>query len=141
LEAREITRRVRDGLERGRNEPVGHQVVQIIWEAVIAGEVATGERLPTSRQVAVELGVSPRVVERAYEELERLGVTVTRAGEGTFVGLNPPAEAERVRRRELDSVCRGVVARAAELGFSVDELLEVLSDYREVNARARTESV
>lgn len=104
-------------------------IVETIWLAVVDGSVDAGERLPTARELAVELRVSPRTVERAYEELERRGVLEARAGEGAFVRLSPPAEAELERRRELAALCRDVVERARALGCDVQELVELIAEY------------
>jgi len=109
--------------------PTSSNIVETIWLAVVDGSVDPGERLPTARELAIELRVSPRTVERAYEELERRGVLEARAGEGAFVRLSPPAEAELERRRELAALCRDVVERARALGCDVDELVELIAEY------------
>jgi GntR family transcriptional regulator len=114
-------------------EPVAHLIVEELWLAVIEGDLASGQRLPTSRQLAIELGVSPRSIERAYLELERRGVIATRAGQGTYVSLALPPEAERARHQEFAALCRGAVENAARLGFSVEELLDALAEFRTAN--------
>lgn len=116
----------------GGREPVSQLIVEHVWEATVAGRLAVGERLPTPRQVAIALGVSPTLVERAYGELERRGVVASRPGEGTFVSLEPEAEAAQARRRELVEVCRDAIGRAEALGVGLDELLDVLAEFRTV---------
>lgn len=131
-----ITERLAARLATGGGEPVAHLIVEELWEGVVEGSLRTGARLPTARQLAIALGVSPRSVERAYAELERRGVIRTRPGEGTFVGLNLPSAEQRERRREFAALCRETVARARALGFSLDELLDALAEYRTVGGRA-----
>jgi GntR family transcriptional regulator len=87
-----------------------------------------GERLPTVRQWAIDLGVHPDTVARAYKELELLGVVVRRAGEGTFVGLKPPNRKELERQADLERLCRDMLAQTKGLGFTFDELLETLAE-------------
>jgi DNA-binding transcriptional regulator YhcF (GntR family) len=116
-------------------EPLAHLIVEEVWVAVVQGELETGERLPTARQLAIALQVSPGTVERAYAELHRRGVLAT-GPEGCFVALTPPPEAERQRRVELVRLCRETVARAAELGVDLDTLLQTLSEYRGVSTDA-----
>lgn len=127
-----IVRRLEGRIAAGRDQPVAHLIVEDVWLAVIEGDLETSQRLPTARQLAVALGVSPRSVERAYAALERLGVIVTRTGEGTFVGLRPPPEAERERHRAFAALCRETVERAGKLGFGLDELLDALAEYRTI---------
>jgi GntR family transcriptional regulator len=117
-------------LAAGVGEPVVHRMVEHIWLAVVEGDLPTGARMPTARQLAVALNVSPRAVERAYRQLEDRGVVATRRGEGTYVSLKLPSEEDRVRHREFGRLCRDTIRRARELEFDVDDLIEGLSDYR-----------
>jgi GntR family transcriptional regulator len=130
MEAQDLTQRLADQLASMSGEPVAHQIVENLWLAVVDGSLETGERLPTVRQMAIALGVSPGTVERAYEQLEKRGVLATRRGEGTFVSLVLPSEDERLRHQRLAALCRDTVERSRALGFSLDELLDALSDFR-----------
>lgn len=130
MDAQAITHRLAERLAEGRRDPAAHVIVEEIWLAVVEGSLATGARLPTARQLAIALGVSPRSVERAYDELERRGVTVTRRGSGTFVALAPPSEEEHARHRKLATLARETVERAEDLGFEVDDILDALAEFR-----------
>lgn len=121
---------LRTQLDPAGSEPLSRQIVEHVWVEVIEGGVPTGERLPTVRHLAIELGLSPRSVQRAYRELERLGIATTRAGEGTFVSLDPPSEDQRRRRRNFAELCRRTVAATRELGYDVDDLLDEIREYR-----------
>ena len=130
MDDRHLTRRLGARLRENSAEPVAHAVVEELWLAVVDGSLESGERLPTSRELAIELGVSPRSIARAYEDLERRGVTVTRPGAGTFVSLSPPSDEDRARHQEFAQLCRDTVGRAAALGFDIDELMDALIEYR-----------
>jgi GntR family transcriptional regulator len=125
-----LAARLAGALAPARDEPISHQIVDHVWLEVIEGGLETGERLPTVRELAVALGASPRVVERAYAELERLGVVSTRVGEGTFVSLGPAGESVRERRREFLRVCRELLEQAAALGFTMDDVMDTLGEIR-----------
>ena len=127
-----LSQRLASGLDPTSGDPVAHQIVEHVWLEVVEGLVETGERMPTVRELAIQLGVSPRTVKWAYDELERLGVTSTRPGEGTFVSLTPAPDEERRRRKEFLSLCSDAVKRAQALGFGVDELISALAEYRVV---------
>lgn len=127
-----ITRLLAARLEDGSAVPVSRVIVEDVWLSVVEGTLASGERLPTVRELAVALNVSPRTVQRAYDALERRGVTETRPGEGTFVSLSPPSEEERARHREFAALCAATVERAHDLGFGLEDLLDALADYRTV---------
>ena len=115
-------------LDPGSDSPLYRQIVDHVWVKVAEGALDPGEKLPTVRQWAVDLGVHPNTVARAYKELELLGVVVRRAGEGTFVGLKPADRHEIERQAELERLCLKVLSRAQALGFTGDELLESLTE-------------
>jgi len=72
-------------LARGEGEPLHAQLERRLREAVRSGRLATGERLPATRALAAELGVSRGVVVEAYAQLTAEGYLVTRRGAGTTV--------------------------------------------------------
>ena len=130
-----LTQRLMVRLLEGSDEPPGRLIVDEIWLAAVEGTMPSGSRLPTTRQVAISLGISPRTVEAAYRELEERGVVATRPGEGTFISLHPPSEVERERHRQLAELCRGALQRAEELGFGIDDMMDCLSDFRHLGPR------
>jgi GntR family transcriptional regulator/MocR family aminotransferase len=70
-------------LERGR-EPLSRQIYAGLRQAVLGGTFGAGERLPSTRDLAEQLGVSRTVVVLAYEQLLE-GFVVGRVGAGTYV--------------------------------------------------------
>ena len=131
METNDLVQRLTARLRGSGSEPVAHVVVEELWLAVVEGSLETGERLPTSRQLAIALGVSPRSIARAYAELEHRGVTVSRAGAGTFVSLaSASSESDRARHQQFAALCRETVERAVALGFDIDELLDAIAEFR-----------
>ncbi|HWH01166.1 MAG TPA: PLP-dependent aminotransferase family protein [Pilimelia sp.] len=75
---------------------LGEQLAAALRAAVGDGRLAPGTRLPSSRILAADLGVSRGVVVGAYEQLAAEGRLVTRRGSGTTVAPFPlPADAPR----------------------------------------------
>jgi GntR family transcriptional regulator len=140
MEKEALVTRLADRLLEGGPEPVAHLVVEELWLAVVDGSLDSGERLPTARQLAIALNVSPRSIERAYDELERRGVTVTRPGAGTFVSLQNVSPEELQRHRRLAEVCRETIEQAASLGFTIDQLIDALGEYRTAAGDHATEA-
>lgn len=68
--------------------------------AIRAGELLPGDRLPTVREVAAELGVSPATVSAAWQALRRTGGVVSRGRAGTYV-QDSPTPWLSPRQREL----------------------------------------
>jgi len=72
-------------LDRADPRPWGVQLADQVRRLVLDGALATGARIPSSRRLAAELGVSRAVVEAAWDQLHAEGWVETRHGAGTFV--------------------------------------------------------
>jgi GntR family transcriptional regulator len=108
--------------------PIYAQLERAIRLAIATGEVEIGDRLPTVRQLAVELRVNANTVAKVYGELERAGVLETRRGVGTFVAsLRETSESNRERTRYLTELGDRFLAEARTLGFSAHEAVDSLS--------------
>lgn len=81
--------------------------------AIDAGELAPGDRLPTVRALAQELGLAPNTVAKAYRVLEADGVVETRGRHGTRVALDADAA-----RRAAAEAARAYAERVTELGLA-----------------------
>jgi DNA-binding transcriptional regulator YhcF (GntR family) len=66
-------------------DPPFDQVRSQIVRQVADGVLVPGDKLPTVRGLAADLGLAPNTVARAYRELEQTGVIATRGRAGTFV--------------------------------------------------------
>jgi GntR family transcriptional regulator len=110
--------------------PFYRQVIDQVKSAIATGLLEPGDRLPTVRQLAVDLSVNPNTVSRAYTELELTGLVETHMGSGTFVGQKKVEQDEVERRRILDQICQEFLSRASSHGFGLDDILENLEQRR-----------
>jgi GntR family transcriptional regulator/MocR family aminotransferase len=76
--------------EAGARKPVYQQIAEQVSDAIAAGELRHGDKLPTIRALAEELGVNRDTVALAYDGLAREGMVETTVGRGTFVRHTPP---------------------------------------------------
>jgi len=113
-------------LDLASGVPVYRQIIDQVQGGIASGLLATGDQLPTVRQVAVDLAINPNTVLRAYRELEIRGVIETQQGTGTFIAEKQVRQDEVERERQLDQLVREFVARAGAGGFKVTELIERL---------------
>lgn len=106
--------------------PFYRQIVDQLAQRVRAGTLEPGARLPSVRGLAKELLVSVITTQRAYAELEAVGLIVRRQGRGTFVAEDvvqaAAAHAGRRAREELTVA----VGRAIRSGLSRGEVTEVV---------------
>jgi GntR family transcriptional regulator len=111
--------------------PFYRQIIELIKFGIANGELGPGEKLPTVRQLAVNLSINPNTVIRAYRELELAGVITTQQGSGTFVGNEKPEIDRLEKQRMLDQILTEMMARASDYGLTLDEVLEGLRQRKE----------
>jgi DNA-binding transcriptional regulator YhcF (GntR family) len=109
-------------------DPVGvtppYEQVRSQIEALIrAGELARGTRLPTVRQLSLDLGLAVNTVARAYKELEADHLVETRGRNGTFV----LASRSHVDDEQTHAAARTFARTARSAGLSLAEATEVLT--------------
>ncbi len=107
--------------------PYYRQMVNQVMYGVANGMLRPGERLPTVRQLAVDLQVNLNTVSKAYGELELRGVVNTQQGTGTFVSEDGPGVDPKEKLRGLENICGRFLDEAASLGISTAEALAALS--------------
>ena len=111
--------------------PFYRQIIEQVKFAIARGDLGPGDRLPTVRQLAVDLSVNPNTVIRAYREMEIEGVLDTQQGSGTFVGHRRPDVDRLERQRMLDQILTDLLARASSYGLTLDEVFEGLRQQKE----------
>jgi GntR family transcriptional regulator len=108
--------------------PVYRQLIDQVLVAISSGTLGAGDRLPTVRQVAVDLSININTVVRAYKELEIRGMLSTQQGTGTFVTDQEVRHDEAERQRRLSHLIGEMLARAGAEGFSIADVRRALDD-------------
>ena len=98
-------------VDRELSVSLGVQLRGLIEYGIAYGELAAGERLPSVRELADQVGIAPMTVSQVYRELKEAGLIETRAGSGTFV-----ADSSKART--------GAAVDATSLYRRVDRLIE-----------------
>lgn len=102
--------------------PIYAQIAARVRVAVAAGELQSGDGLPSVRQLSGSLRVNPATVVQAYRELEAEGMIEMRQGSGTFVRSVAPERRATERRHESRRMVRELLGRAAALGLTAADL-------------------
>jgi GntR family transcriptional regulator len=105
--------------------PAYKQIANRLSAAMADGTLASGDRLPTIRELHKELGVNPNTVAKAYRELALKGLIDGQRGAGSFVKFDDPVNTlpERKRRAKLTELFNRMVSEANGHGVSEAELL------------------
>lgn len=113
--------------------PLYKELADTLYNAIVSGEIAHGEKLPTVRQLAEELGLAAGTVKKAYEELSDRKAVRTVQGSGTFAHWQELPNASR-KERAVEAI-GALLDELEDLGFSPREI----SMYLELMLRERLE--
>jgi DNA-binding transcriptional regulator YhcF (GntR family) len=111
---------VRFTIDPEASAPPFEQVRSQVVDAVASGRLAVGERLPTVRALAAELGLAVNTVAKAYRELEHDAVIETRGRSGTFIAPQGDEGHRRLQQAAVD-----YAALASRHGVPADEALAI----------------
>jgi GntR family transcriptional regulator len=114
--------------------PPSRQIVEAFLDAVAAGELRPGDRLPSVRDLAVTAMVNPNTAAKAYRDLGFLGVADARNGSGVFVAPGATEVARAARRTATLDAFRRAAAEAVRAGHAPERLAELLT--KSADARA-----
>lgn len=118
-------------IDRESKAPLFRQIEDQLRSAVLAGSLPGGTRLPSSRALAADLGVSRQTVVQVLESLEAEGFLEMRHGSGTFVASTVPQHVPHRFQRQAEHRLTAAAAPrvsglglrfgAAEVGFTPGE--------------------
>lgn len=106
--------------------PICDQIVNAFVRMKALGVLKSGEQLPSVRSLAVELGVNPNTIQKAYSMLEINGIIYSVKGKGSFIADGAAADTAVISAAKKDF--RAAVAAAAELGLGMEELLNMVRE-------------
>ena len=105
--------------------PIYDQIYSQIKDAIVSGQVAAGEALPSIRALAKDLRISVITTKRAYDELEREGFIDTLPGKGCFVAERSAELLREESLRKIKGYMQEIRRLAAACGLTEDELAEI----------------
>ncbi len=105
--------------------PIYDQIYSQIKDAIVSGQVAAGEALPSIRALAKDLRISVITTKRAYDELEREGFIDTLPGKGCFVAERSAELLREETLRKIEGYMQEIRRLAAACGLTEDELAEI----------------
>ena len=107
-------------------KPIYAQIVEGYQEQIAAGVLESGEKLPSVRELAVQLSINPNTIQRAYRQLEAEGWIATVPGKGCFV-CGVPQYAIDEKQKLLTAFDRAVV-NLVTYGVTREELIARLQE-------------
>lgn len=108
--------------------PIYEQVIERFKMLILRGVIKTGEKIPSVRNLAVELSINPNTIQRAYAELEKQGYIYTVKGKGNFA--SDAASLLPAYKGEILSQLKVICNAAVEVGMTEEEIAKHVLDWR-----------
>ena len=103
--------------------PLYAQLTDKIRQQISGGVLVQGDKLPSVRELAVELSINPNTIQRAYAELESEGYVLSVTGKGSFVAEGDTQNT--ARKAELTGKVKPILEELRNLGMTREELLKL----------------
>ena len=109
------------------------QIVDRLKHEIVSGFYPPGSRLPSVRDLAAQASVNPNTMQKAFTELERTGLIVTRRTSGRTV-TEDTALIEQVRSELAELQISQFLTRMQHLGYQKDDSIRLLLAKKEENS-------
>ena len=112
------------------SQPIYLQIANHVCEKILLRELKPGERIPSVRELAVQLEVNPNTVMRTYEHLQQLDIIYNQRGIGYFVSPNAHKTALNYRKSEFtEKDLPNLFRNMYLLEMETDELIRLYEKY------------
>ena len=115
-------------IESSSGVPITRQIIDQIRARYASGALRPGDRLPSVRQLALQLAVNQNTILRVYERLEAEHLIERRHGDGTYVAETPVPGQLTMQRALLREEVERLARRAATLGIGAAEAQRLLKE-------------
>jgi len=119
-------------MEFNKKDAIYLQIVEMICENILAEKWVEGEKIPSVRELAVQIEVNPNTVLRAYGFLQEKGIIQIRRGIGYYVSENARGETLSIMKANFIKNDLPLFFKAVKLlGIGFDELTERFARFEE----------
>ncbi len=107
--------------------PVYEQIVEQTEKFILTGILKPGDKIPSVRNLSIELSVNPNTIQKSIAELDRRGLIFSVPGKGCFVAEQARKALTAVKRGELKEI-RDKIRELAMAGVTREEMLQVIEE-------------
>ena len=107
--------------------PLYEQISEKFRTLIISGALPPGEKMPSVRQLAMELSINPNTIQRAYMELEQQGLIYPVKGRGNFVTDN--RNIQRISYMDYQKELSALLKKGRDMGVPGEEIRKLVDAY------------
>jgi len=108
--------------------PIYMQIVEKLKIAIISGELKSGERLPSVRELALASQVNPNTMQKALGDLEELGLIFTERTNGKFV-TNDTSLIDYFKQKYAEDLTLTYLKNMQNIGYLANDIAEQLKKF------------
>ena len=109
------------------NIPIYQQIIAFIKLKLITKEWEAEQKLPSVRDMAVQLGVNPNTIQRAYMELEREEYIYSQRGMGNFV-TGDNKKIESLSEKAAEKIVNDFIREMKKMGFNTEDIISLIKE-------------
>ncbi|PZR03372.1 MAG: GntR family transcriptional regulator [Flavobacterium psychrophilum] len=110
-------------MEFNNNKSIFLQIADSLTDQIANGLLAPGEKIPSVRELAADMGVNPNTIMRTYNELQSADIIENKRGIGYFVNVEARNKImERKKEEFFRDVLPGFIKQASLLGITSSDL-------------------
>lgn len=110
-------------MEFENNQSIYIQIANSLSDKILNGQYKTGDKIPSVRDLAAQLGVNPNTIMRTFGELQTKGIIENKRGIGYFITESAAKEIRNERKAHFFAkVLPEFVRQASLIGISSDEI-------------------
>ncbi|NLM52180.1 MAG: GntR family transcriptional regulator [Firmicutes bacterium] len=113
-------------MEFDQHLPIYMQIMHVIKNRIVSGQLRGGDKLPSVRDLAKEFKVNPNTIQRCYQELERENLVFTQRGLGTFV-TEDVETIKNLKTGMAQELTQNYLEQMQRLGFTPQEIIKLIS--------------
>ena len=110
--------------------PLYEQVEEKFRNLILIGALEPGSRMPSVRQLAMELSINPNTIQRAYMQLEQEGLIYPVKGKGNFIADSE--EVRKISKASYTEELKTLIRKGKAMGMEAEELIYIIREcYKE----------
>lgn len=115
------------GMEFEDKTPIYLQIIKLIKADIVTNKLKGGDKLPSVREMSINLKVNPNTIQRAYQELERRNLIYAQRGMGNYVREDQNM-VEDIKKEMAEESINTFISSMKTLGFSPEEIVDTVKE-------------
>lgn len=111
------------------NYPIKEQIVQRFEHALVNREVQPGEKIPSIRELSLQMQVSTKTIQRAIEELEKRGVIENEIKGGRYKMSSNTDTVVMIKQRLVHDAMKQLYTELEKVGYTKHQMIEGFQNY------------